>query len=135
MAAWLLAPEAASLEVPGGGVAVHAEEELGRIVLHVVLDVEAAATALCRMLGLGRGNTSRRQLTSMWVSEEISIMFDRGETSPALSRAAAFSVFFYLSPCCAGSFLDRLHRCHTTAGPVRWALGSTGEVYSVGETT
>jgi len=56
-----------------GQMVVLAALQLGRSALRAVLVVEAGAMALCRMLVLDRGSTSRRRPTNMWVSEEISM--------------------------------------------------------------
>jgi len=85
-----------------------------------VVSVVEVATALWRMSGLDRAITSRRPIISMWVTEEISIRFGRGEILLALF---VFLFSCCSSHCCSGFSLDRLHRCHMIAGQVRWALG------------
>jgi len=99
----------------------------------VVSDVEEAMV-LCRMLGLDKASTFRRQRTNTWGSEEISTQFDRGEILLALF---AFPFSCCLSHCCSGFCLERLRRYHTIAGLglVAWALGETSEVTSEGATT
>lgn len=77
--AWQGQAVAMPLELEGL-VEAHAESQPGRSALRVELAVEEAqATERCRMLGLGKASTSRRQTTSTLVSEETSTSCGRGE--------------------------------------------------------